>query len=406
MVESRVGEQLENSADLWTSNKGKEFFTKHEDAESQNSQMDREIEQKQSASSGIAGMLGLCEVEAVEKATFKEEGSIECDYEEDEEEEKTGHPGGGVPWHKHAGVMCLDVTTEDGDGASSSPPSSKTDQHCSVAGSREPGSSQQKLPMILCPECGILSSPRLQDYRRCEHNFTVRCQECDKLFVSESGLMLHQKLHSQDYSFPCKFCLQPFKTRLDKLTHEKGHRFSDKEPPYSCTECCSSFTTSLFGAVTSKSPRDTSVMCVSKNSANVAYWRDTRGPTVTSSQACRRSFAQASRLRSHMCTHKGKRLFQCQHCNRSFNDYSLRNHVQRCHGQDSVMEHDGGDGLSWWTEGGAVLGGGEISQTKPLQQEGTTVFRTRGVGENTDQPPGPGNRVSRCDWTRIRYRLV
>ncbi|XP_028971887.2 zinc finger protein 16 isoform X2 [Esox lucius] len=393
---SRVSEQLENCADPGPSNEGKVFYIEHEESDCQSSQMDREIDQKHSASTGIAGVLGLCEVEAgglceveagglcevegVEKAMFKAEGPMEYASEFDREEEETDHPGGGAPWQKPTGGIRLDIPVEDGHG--SSPPSSQTDQQGLVAGPREPGSTQQKPPMILCPECGILYSTRLQDYRRCEHNFTVCCQECGKLFVSESGLMLHQKLHSQDYSFPCKFCLQPFTTRLDKLTHEKGHRFKEKEPPYSCSECTLKFHNILVRSRHLKEHRSKRHIC------HVCYKEFNQGRLLErhawthsdvkpfKCQVCQRSFAQASRLKSHVRVHTGRRPFQCRHCHKSFSyNFSLKNHIQRYHGPDSVVPPDGLDRFRFWTECRAGLGGGVVRQRKPLQQV-ELAFRT------------------------------
>uniref|UniRef100_A0AAY5KEC5 C2H2-type domain-containing protein n=1 Tax=Esox lucius TaxID=8010 RepID=A0AAY5KEC5_ESOLU len=194
---------------------------------------------------------------------------------------------------------------------------------------------------VLCPKCGILYSTRLQ-YRKCDHKFMITCPDCGKHCANEIGLKSHQKRqHSHDKIFPCKFCLQPFKTRPEKLTHQKSHRFTDYRC-YSCSDCPLRFDNVFVRNRHVREHRKHICQICDKefqkghilNRHNLSHSDD----KPFKCQVCQRAFAQASQLKSHLRVHTGERPFQCQRCDKSFNhNVSLKNHVRRYHNNEKSV---------------------------------------------------------------------
>ncbi|XP_041708914.2 zinc finger protein 271-like [Coregonus clupeaformis] len=280
-----------------------------EDSESQTSQIDREGEKKQVAADECEGEGGECEMEGEE--TDEEDGQRESDSEFDPEEKAKGRgrrrgTGGGRQLQQPTGESGLDKSAEDSDGSSSSSPQrDQQDQESFSGAAGELGSGdlasiQQKFKhskhhMVLCPECGILYSTRLQ-HRKCEHKFMVRCPDCGKRCVNELGLKSHQRQHRQDLKFPCKFCLQSFRTRPDKLTHEKP-------------------TDSKYLKITDA----TAAQC-SLRFDNILIWNRHLRAHESKKHICHtyKEFDQRQSLERHERIHSDDKPFKCHVCQRAF----------------------------------------------------------------------------------------
>ncbi|XP_028971462.2 zinc finger protein 316 [Esox lucius] len=342
-----------------------------EDSGTQTSQVDTEREKKHVAADGCEREGGVCEMEGEEKgemdgrengATEEEDEEIDSEFDLEESEEGLTESDSD-----------FDLEDEAEEGLTESDSDFDPEEGKSKKGSGTPLQKSTDGPMqdsrrhfVLCPKCGILYSTRLQ-YRKCDHKFMITCPDCGKHCANEIGLKSHQKRqHSHDKIFPCKFCLQPFKTRPEKLTHQKSHRFTDYRC-YSCSDCPLRFDNVFVRNRHVREHRKHICQICDKefqkghilNRHNLSHSDD----KPFKCQVCQRAFAQASQLKSHLRVHTGERPFQCQRCDKSFNhNVSLKNHVRRYHSPDSGPGPDGGAG------GGGQGEGEGVGKKMPRQQ--------------------------------------
>ncbi|CAL8280013.1 unnamed protein product [Lota lota] len=188
----------------------------------------------------------------------------------------------------------------------------------------------------LCPECGAFFFTCKA--HTCEYKIKpFSCNDCGKRCVDKSALKAHSIIHKESYEHPCKFCLAPFKTRLDKLAHEGAHVPSAK--PYKCPDCSLTFAKLHARNRHLKGHRGPKIFscphcALEFRSANhmerhiVVH----TGMKQYACEFCSRSFNQQSHLKSHLRVHTGEKPFQCQYCDKSFNhNVSLKSHVMRNH---------------------------------------------------------------------------
>ncbi|CAL8325228.1 unnamed protein product [Arctogadus glacialis] len=188
----------------------------------------------------------------------------------------------------------------------------------------------------LCPECGAFFFT--SKTHTCEHKIKpVSCNVCGKRCVDKSALKAHSSIHKESYEHPCKFCMVPFKTRLDKLAHERAH--THKAKPYECPDCSMSFSKLPARNLHLKGHRGPKILSCPHCALEFRYQGPLERHMLVHTgmkeyvcEFCHRSFTQPGHLKSHLRVHTGEKPFQCQHCDKSFNhNVSLKSHVMRYH---------------------------------------------------------------------------
>ncbi|XP_062285244.1 zinc finger protein 426-like [Scomber scombrus] len=195
----------------------------------------------------------------------------------------------------------------------------------------------------LCTECGKFYAK----WRRhtCEHKIKpYSCNTCGKRCVSENALNTHSRVHDDNHEYRCKYCHVTFKTKVDKMTHEKIHL--TEGTPYKCTDCSETFATNKERRIhldDHRGPRELKCdICGIEFLSHLNLQRHKvvhTGLRPFKCSVCQRGFNQAGHLKSHMRLHTGERPYKCQHCDKCFNhNVSLKSHVQRYHASISVCE--------------------------------------------------------------------
>ncbi|KAL0966996.1 hypothetical protein UPYG_G00303210 [Umbra pygmaea] len=194
--------------------------------------------------------------------------------------------------------------------------------------------------------------------------------------LCESSLTLHRKLHSQHYTFPCRY-LQPFSMHLVKRSNEKSHHFRDEENRYSCPDSALRFDNILIRCghlKEHKSKIHICQVCYEEFSRGQLLERHVRPHSVVKPfecQVCQRCFALPNQLKVHLCVHTCYKSFNYNfHLKKHITRYhGLKKHITRYHGlkkhitcyhglKKHITRYHGPDGARWRQGGGVDVVGG------------------------------------------------
>ncbi|KAM6936072.1 uncharacterized protein znf526 isoform 1-T2 [Lycodopsis pacificus] len=115
-----------------------------------------------------------------------------------------------------------------------------------------------------------------------------QCLICGKLFVSSSGVALHQRVHTGERPFPCQVCGKRFRQNTHLREHLRTH---SGERPFRC-------------------------------------------------EVCGKGFIQSMHLAEHRRTHTGERPHACPQCGKAFKTFSnLRNH-KKTHARQQRLDEE------------------------------------------------------------------
>lgn len=127
------------------------------------------------------------------------------------------------------------------------------------------------------PRCSSAKRPRAH-----------QCPVCGKLFVSSSGVALHQRVHTGERPFPCQVCGKCFRQNTHLREHLRTH---SGERPFRC-------------------------------------------------EVCGKGFIQSMHLAEHRRTHTGERPHVCPKCGKAFKTFSnLRNH-KKTHARQQRLDEE------------------------------------------------------------------
>ncbi|NWZ17308.1 ZKSC1 protein, partial [Agelaius phoeniceus] len=67
-----------------------------------------------------------------------------------------------------------------------------------------------------------------------ERERPYECPQCQKRFYTDSDLLLHERIHTDERPFRCPDCGMGFKRNSHLIRHQRIHT---REKPYKCGEC-------------------------------------------------------------------------------------------------------------------------------------------------------------------------
>lgn len=130
-----------------------------------------------------------------------------------------------------------------------------------------------------------------------------QCPVCGKLFVSSSGVALHQRVHTGERPFPCQVCGKRFRQNTHLREHLRTH---SGERPFRC-------------------------------------------------EVCGKGFIQSMHLAEHRRTHTGERPHICPLCGKAFKTFSnLRNH-KKTHARQQRLDEEAAAQAAMETSSGVAV---------------------------------------------------
>lgn len=172
------------------------------------------------------------------------------------------------------------LETESGDSTSSS----RGNLDCNICGKKL--NSPANLRLHRLSHCALgPGRPRCTSGKRPKAH---QCPVCGKLFVSSSGVALHQRVHTGERPFPCQVCGKRFRQNTHLREHLRTH---SGERPFRC-------------------------------------------------EVCGKGFIQSMHLAEHRRTHTGERPHVCSQCGKAFKTFSnLRNH-KKTHARQQRLDEE------------------------------------------------------------------
>ncbi|XP_034566728.1 zinc finger protein 1 homolog [Notolabrus celidotus] len=148
-------------------------------------------------------------------------------------------------------------------------------------------------------------NPTVRKPRNMQGEKPFSCTQCCKSFSTLGNLKTHQRIHTGERPYTCSQCGKSFGQAGNLKRHQLIHT---GQKPYVCAHCPKGFT---------------------KADDLRSHQRLHTGERPFICVTCGKSFGQSKELKAHQLSHTGERPFCCQHCGKSFTkETSYRNHVQ------------------------------------------------------------------------------
>ncbi|XP_023691558.2 uncharacterized protein [Paramormyrops kingsleyae] len=165
-----------------------------------------------------------------------------------------------------------------------------------------------------------------------EKKFT--CKLCDKKFYTLTHVRKHMVAHTEDMPFTCEMCGKSFKRRMSLKVHALLH---SGEKPFPCQNCDKRFQYKYqLRSHMSVHVGHKQFKCHCGKDFNMKQYFDEHVKTHTGEKPficdfCGKSFTSRPNMKRHQRTHTGEKPYPCEVCGQRFRfSNMLKAHKQKC----------------------------------------------------------------------------